>query len=172
MTKAEIRARALAQAGEQENALGELTEALSQYMEEGRQALCPEGWPDTRLVQVTGGRGNLDGDVIALISVRDALGREKSVYRVENGVLAVTPDGLYTLRVMALPSGEGDEVGLPEAFHGALADYMTWRLLGNGGRAQQVRAEFYRQSWMRAAVDLARRAEAMLGPRRRINRYA
>ena len=41
MTRAEIRARALAQAGEQESALGEMAGVVNQYLDEGQRMLYP-----------------------------------------------------------------------------------------------------------------------------------
>ena len=173
MTLTEIRARALAQAGEQEGALGDMDSVLTAYVDEGVRALCPEGLPQTCQVTVQNGTAALPEGTARVIRVTDPMGRVKEIYRFQDGALCIAPDGVYTVRVMVLPGAVTEtQIGLPAEFHGALSDYATWRLLSNGGRTQQVRADFYRQSWQNAAAQIGRRIDRMCGPLRRVNRYA
>jgi len=174
MTLAEIRKRALFQAGEQESALGDMAQVVTQYINEGQQALCPRGIPCEEEVQVQNGVCALGEGVTGIVRLETADGREVLSYRMQNGVLSALADGRYramVLRETANLSRDGEESELPEACHGALADYAAWRLLSNGGRTQQLRGEFYRQRFMMEAARQEFRMENLMGSQKRINRY-
>ena len=174
MTLAEIRKRALFQAGEQEGALGDMAQVVTQYINEGQQALCPRGIPCEEEVEVQGGLCALGEGATDMVHLRAADGREVLNYRMENGQLSGLADGTYTallLREAAKLSRDTQQSELPESCHGALADYAAWRLLSNGGRTQQLRAEFYRQRFLMEAARQEFRMENQMGSRKRINRY-
>lgn len=174
MTRAEIRARALSQAGEQEGALGEMAGVVNQYIDEGQRAICPGGLCDRVGVRVRDGVGELDEDVLDVARVWDAAGRERTWYSMENGRLTGLDDGEYealVLREAEAMKSDAAHSALPERAQGAVADYATWRLLSNGGRTQQLRAEFYRQRFLAERQCLERLQEQRMGARRRVNRY-
>ncbi|NLG25046.1 MAG: hypothetical protein GX558_06795 [Clostridiales bacterium] len=175
MTRAAIRARALEQAGEPEPLTGALLDALNGYIDEGYLALCADGLPETRQIEVSGGLAAIDELAVReVLSVFDALGGARA-FALGGGYLRVTPDGTYAVRLLASPTPlaqDGDQPALPEEFHGALADYAAWRLLSTGGRAQQLRAQHYAQCFELAKSRFARRLDASRGPRRLRGRYA
>lgn len=174
MTRSEIRARALAQAGEQESALGEMLGVVNQYLVEGQRALYPCGVCASVQATVSGGRYALAEGILDVVRVKDAAGNEQTRYRVENGALCGLADGAYELLALKEPEemdADTSECALPEGVQGALADYATWRLLSGGGRTQQLRADFYWQRFLLERQRAQRVQEQRMGPRRRINRY-
>ena len=174
MTRAEIRARALAQAGEQENALGEMAGVVNQYLDEGQRMLYPCGVCASVQVTVSNGAGSLGTGVLDVVKVKNALGGEETRYAIEDGCLRGLADGSYELLALKEPEGmtaDTTECALPAGVQGALADYATWRILSGGGRTQQLRADFYWQRFLIERQRAQRVQEQRMGPRRRVNRY-
>ncbi len=92
--------------------------------------------------------GSLSGDLLGeecgrIISV------EQKGKKVPVAPGAVLPDGVQgpiTVRCRYVPKsilGNEDVPELPAAFHGALADYATYRLLGTGGRERRQRGDMF-----------------------------
>jgi hypothetical protein len=50
---------------------------------------------------------------------------------------------------------DGDVPELPESFHGALADYATYRMMGTGGRARQQRADMFFSRYLTRKSQIA-----------------
>jgi len=174
MTLSEIRARTLEQAGELEPLPGALNEVLLHYINEGINALCPDGALHSMQLSASGGAATLPEGVLAICSVSDALGRDVP-FRASGSAIYLSPDGAYTARLMIAPTpllDLSDAPALPEAYHGALADYAAWRLLSTGGRAQQARAEHYHQAFLLQKSQYQRHTDAARGPRSRVNKYA
>lgn len=174
MTRSEIRARALLQAGEQESALGDMAEVVNQYIFEGQQAMYPGGVCQKLQVTVSDGEGALGEGVLDIVRVCNAEGREATCYVLGEGRLKGLPDGTYQVTALCEPAkmeNDAAECALPESVQGALADYTTWRLLSNGGRVQQARGDLYRQRFLMEKQQAERRQEMRMGARRRVNRY-
>ena len=164
----------MAQSGDQAGALGALDEVLTGYINEALLTMMDEGVITTQQVTVTdGGTAPLNREILEVVSLTDAQGREKEYTLTSQGI-EVTPDGTYTARFRLTPpplSDAQDEPQMPQSFQGALADYATWRLLSNGGRAQQLRAETYRLCFEQKAEQYRRMRDGMKRVNRRRNQY-
>lgn len=174
MTRAEIRERALQQAGEQESALGEMADVVNQYLAEAQQAMYPGGICREIEATVEEGKAELGESVLDVVRVENGAGREERRYTLAGGRLCGLRDGAYQALVLCEPEemqADTDECPLPESVQGALADYATWRLLSNGGRVQQARGDFYRQRFLLERQQAQRRQEMRLGARHRVNQY-
>lgn len=174
MTLIELIRRALSQAGDPFT-LDEATsnEAVS-YINEG-QALLSGAYLTGEMTL------SLESPSICLSDIAGYMGavalwREDGVqasFKTEGGRL-FAERGRYTLiyRRAPQPLREDMDVSeLPEEYHGALADYATWRLLSNGGSAQQARAQFFIVRFQMAQSAFARAMEARLGARRLRGKY-
>jgi len=174
MTLSEIRLRALEQAGEFEPMGSIQDRSLTQYINEGYASLCPDGTLETVQLTVTGGTAPLPAGFSELCCVTDALGNLRR-FHISGGMIHLSPDGLYTARVMlALKplTSMGEEPRIPEHLHGVLADYAAWRFLSTGGRPQQMRAEHYHQAFLLQKSQLQRQTDAARGARNRVNKYS
>lgn len=68
-------------------------------------------------------------------------------------------------------SGDGDVSALPEAYHGALADYGSYRLLGNSGLGAQQRSQYYHMRFELAQMQLRRHFERRAARTRLGNKF-
>lgn len=65
---------------------------------------------------------------------------------------------------------DGDVPDLPAKSGGALADYATWRLMQNGGRARQQRGEVYYGRYLQHRANLG--ADSLESREVIVNKYA
>lgn len=152
MTLAQIIMLTLQQSGEDIEDAEEYSDMLRQYINEGYHELARKyaHWYTATLYC------DEDGRIDMLI---DGLQNIKSISRVEDGEPiehTIDPDG--SIHVQSMKAGmvvvkyqrdtepltkDTDIPKLPEHVHGALADYATWRMYGNGNAAKQSRGQFY-----------------------------
>jgi len=155
MTLAQIIRMALRQLDEDPEDISEYDDLFRAYANEGyaiavdgywrprqmrrlytdEQGLAPiEGMDIRRIVRVWARRGE------GLVSARFALTPDGRAIRT-----AHRQEELHAMCEIDMPplTQDGDEPGLPEHAHAALADYICYRHLANGNLAKQKRAQVY-----------------------------
>ncbi len=160
MNARQLLIRVCAQLGEERLEVD--TEALAlAYMNEAHAEMTAIFRPYTEVAAVPEG-GLIDpalagceaGDVLRVL--QDGEGIPFDVHK--DGRLFVSTQGPVSLRLRNRAeglAGDLDAPDLPAAFHGALADYATFRLMAAGGRAQRQRADMFFSRYLQRKASLA-----------------
>ncbi|MEG1515256.1 MAG: hypothetical protein RSD95_10260 [Clostridia bacterium] len=176
MTLAEIRRRTREQTGGQYEIDAQGDPMIDDYINEGMREICGLRMPREASVVVRDGKfkaGDAADGFGYAIKLTDAAGSEVA-FESHYGYIYAKQDGKYTLYYAGSPEAmrqDGDVAPIPEGYHGALADYASWRILALGGAARQARAQYFFARYQLAQMSVGKWLDGQMGKRRIRNKY-
>ncbi len=162
MTLQEIYQRALQQADEDTDQLDDRRTLLHQAVNEAYADLFAAAQPLWVEDVDTAEDGRIDLSALpggCTRVLQAEVGGQAAAFA-EDGPQAIRLPGACRVRLsyrsrpgeLRLPT---DAPALPERFHGALADYASYCLLGTGGRGRQARGDFFLARFLRARSSVS-----------------